>query len=67
MQLLQCDTIHDVDRVYNVTQRLGHLPALRVTDERMAVYLLERNFAGEVERQEDHPGDPEEENIPPSL
>lgn len=60
-------TFHDVDRVNDVTKRLGHLSAVGVSDHGVAVDLLERHLAGKVNTKEDHSGNPEEEDIPSGL
>ena len=64
---LQGDALDHVDRVDDVAERLAHLAPLRVPDHGVQVDLVERELAGELEREHDHPGDPEEEDVVPRL
>ncbi len=67
MQLLQCLTLNDVDRVDDIAERLRHLPSVGISDHRVAVNLLERHLAGQSVGEEDHSSDPEEQNVPSGL
>jgi hypothetical protein len=67
VQRVERASLHDIDRVDDVSERLGHLSAVGVSDHGMAVDLLEGHLAGQVDTEEDHSGDPEEEDVPSGL
>lgn len=64
MELMELNTIHDVDWVDHIAQRLGHFPAFRISNQRVTVHLLEGHLASQFDAKHDHARNPEEENIP---
>ncbi len=62
-QFVQCDAVDDVQRVEHVALGFGHLLALAIAHQTVHVDGLERNLPGQVGRQHDHPGDPEENDV----
>ena len=67
VESLQIEALDDIDRVDDVTEGLGHLATMRITDHRVAVHLREGDLAGEVDAEEYHTRHPEEENVPARL
>ena len=62
-QGFEVDAVDDVQRVEHVALGLGHLLTLTIAHQAVHVDGLERNLPGQVGRQHDHPGDPEEDDV----
>ena len=62
-QRVQLDAVDQIQRIEHVALGLGHLLALAVAHQAMHIDGLERHLAGQVGRQHDHPGDPEEDDV----
>ena len=60
MQLLECRAIDDIDGINDVSERLGHFPSESISDDGVAVDLLEGHLACELDTKEYHSGNPEE-------
>lgn len=67
MKSLKRASLHDVDRIDDVSERLGHLPSVSVSNHGVAVDLGEGHLSGELDSEEDHPSDPEEDDVPSGL
>lgn len=64
---VQSRSLDQIDGIDDVTERLGHLPAFRVTNEPVAVDLAERHLVGQDDTQQNHSSDPEEQDVPTGL
>ena len=62
-QLIQRNTVDEVDGVQHVALRFAHLLALAVADQAVDVHILERNAPGQMLRHHHHAGDPEEDDV----
>jgi len=60
-------SLHNVDRIDDVSERLGHLPSVSVSNHGVAVDFGERHLSGELDSEEDHSSDPEEDDVPSGL
>lgn len=67
MQGLELNARDDVEGVNNVTQTLAHFPAFGISDQAVAVDLLEGNITCHLQTEHNHSGDPEEKDIPTGL
>ena len=67
VQLLEVLSGNDVCWVNDVAERFRHLPSVRVSDHRVTEYLFERHLSGKLVAEEDHSGDPKEQDIPSGL
>ena len=63
VELVERDAVDDVERVDDVAQRLAHLAAVRVADDRVQVDVLERQLPCELFAHHDHARHPEEEDV----
>ena len=54
---------HQIDRIGRIAQRLAHLAALQVADDRGEKHIAERDFPFEAEAGHDHARDPEEKDV----
>ncbi|MNW57552.1 hypothetical protein D3C74_353680 [compost metagenome] len=55
--------LDNIQRVYTVTKRLGHLTSISVTYKTMHQHILERNFIRKFQGSEDHTRHPEINDI----
>ncbi len=55
--------VDDLQRVDAVAQGFGHLPALAVPDQSVEQHCVERLLAHVLETGEDHPDDPEKDDV----
>ena len=62
-ELRQRAAVDDLQRVDDVPERLGHLPALLVADHRVQVDVGEGERVRELQAHHDHARDPEEEDV----
>lgn len=67
MEVLELDSGDDIERVNDISETLAHFPAVRITDQTVAVHLLEGNLPSHFQAEHNHAGNPEEKNIPSSL
>ena len=62
-ELVESDSVAEVEGIEDVALRLRHLVAVRVANEAVDVDLPKGHVPHELEPEHDHPGDPEEDDV----
>ena len=62
-QCIRTILVNHFQRIHAVPQRLGHLPSLLITHKAVNQHRLERHIPHLLHAGEDHPGNPEENNV----
>ena len=62
-QLVQADTVDDIQRVQHVTLGFGHFMAILVAHQAMDVNLTKGDITHEFDAHHDHPRHPEENDV----
>ena len=64
---LESATIDHLEGIDDVSERLGHLAPILVSDHCVQVHSIEGELVGELETHHNHPRDPEEQNVKAGL
>jgi hypothetical protein len=67
VEVLERQSLDDIERFYDVPQALAHLPTVSVTNHGVAIHLSEGHLPREVKSEHHHTRHPEEKNVPTRL
>ena len=67
VEVLERQSLDDIERVDDIPQALTHLPTVGVTNHGVAIHLSEGHLPREVKTEHHHTRHPEEKDVPTRL